>query len=98
MQDVRAFEIASGRQAEILDGDLGGLRNPFFKRRQGRAQFVNRPDEEFALFAFAVGIGRAVESAGRRGHFAQNVIADIFGNRPEKRLAGDLPGMEIQAA
>ena len=98
MQDVRAFKVPLRRHAVRFDDDFQRARNLLANGLKRFRRLLDGPNEELALFALAVGIGRAVESAARRGHFAQDVIVNVHGNRLEKVIACDLPGMQIEPA
>ena len=58
---------------------------------------VRRPDKELAFLAFAIGILRAVESSSRVGRLADDIIQDLFRDSLKELVAGDLPGMQIDA-
>ena len=71
---------------------------------QDRPDFIQCPNKELSLFAFAgivpdtewsgVGVLRGVETARRVGHLAHNVIQYLFGNSAQNLVACHLPGAD----
>ena len=64
---------------------------------QRGANFGGCPDVKRAFFAFAVGILGSVKTAVGTGHVAQNIGKGFFGDAAEKRVAGCLKYIQIQA-
>ena len=90
VEDVAALEVAARRNPEE-----SGEHRPLFAA-QRFLDFVQRPDEELALYALAVGVGSGVEPAGRPGHFPQDVIQRFFGDAAVQRPPAGQPGVEVQ--
>ena len=58
-------------------------------------EFVEGPDVELALFAFAVGVLGRVEPAVRMAQVTQDVVDGLLDHPPVPLLAGHLPGVEV---
>ena len=89
MQDVAALEVARLARVVHAAEQLGGL------RAEHGLNLARRPQVEFALFAFAVGILAAIEAAQRIGHVAEQIVERLPHDLGIARLAGGLPGLEI---
>jgi hypothetical protein len=61
------------------------------------ANLVRRPDKELALLALAVGVLRRIETSLRIEHFPHDIVQDFLGDGAEELVAGDLPGVQIDA-
>ena len=59
---------------------------------------VRRLHKELALLALAVGVLRAVEFSSGIEHFPHDIVEDLFGDGPEELIAGDLPGVQVDAS
>ena len=90
---IHQATIALARKVAVLGDAVGGHESICFVPKY-LADLVRRPDEELALFAFAVGILRAVEPSGRVGHLADHIVQDLFGDGPKELVARDLPGVD----
>ncbi len=89
-QDVPALEITA------LGDAVRGHECLSFLAQQV-ADFSRSPDEELALLALAVGVLGGVEATSRVGHLSRDVIEGLFGNGAIERLAGHLPGVQVDA-
>ena len=59
-------------------------------------QLVGSPDEELALVALGVGVGRGVEAAGRIGHLAEQVVERLLRDAAVLGVAEGEPAVEVQ--
>ena len=88
--------------AAVLEVPFGGdpedLRRP--RRIAGAERPLEvrrRPDEEAALGAVAVGIGRGVEAAVGRRHLAQHVVERLLGGPAEREPSGESVTRQVGA-
>ena len=65
--------------------------------RKHRANFLRRPDEEFPLHPFGVGIGCGIEPALGRRHFLQNIVEGFTGHATVVLISGHLKRFDIDA-
>ena len=89
VQDAHAFPVAAVGDVEDA---AEKVRVPFSERR---LDLGGGPDEELPLLAFAVGVLRAEEGAGRARHLAEDVVERLLGDFAIERVAGDLKCLDI---
>jgi hypothetical protein len=57
--------------------------------------FVGRPHEELALFAFTVGVLCRIETARPIEHFPRDIVQDFLNDGAVGLVARCLPGMKV---
>ena len=80
-EDVLALPITARFDAASRHEGLGLVAQDFL-------DLAGCPDEELALFAFAVGVLRAVKSPGGIRHLPHNIVQDFLRDGAEERVAG----------
>ena len=90
VEDVLAFEIAGVGNSEEPTEDIA-----FFVAQDG-AQLLGCPDEELALFPFAVGVLGRVETALGVGHLSQHVVQGFLRDAAVKPTAGNQMAVEVK--
>ena len=89
-EDALALEVRAPVHAPVLRRVLG-VGGP-----EDLPQLVGRPDEELALVALGVGVLRRVETAGRVGHLAQDVVERLFRDAPAVGVAEGEPRVQVE--
>ena len=90
LQDVPPLKVTPG-------GHAVGPHKVVRLVAQDGPDLVGGPDKVLALLALAVGVLGGVKAAVGIQHLAHYIIQDLFGDGAEERIAGHLPGVEVDA-